>query len=1074
MNVNVLDSARLSAADIERLAQGVDPTVRLVPPRVVRRVIKRVARIPGLGLQVPHRKSFSCTWAAYVNAVDGLAPGVAPAGNVVLLLEQPSRRALAALSPSELVLRYWRRLFHAHIHGEIERRIEEGRLTSEALNERLRILGPGAFDEIRSVLGQEKLLLAPHDDREVYKEFAAVYLELRHFLPPALPLYFPSVAGRKDVEELLARDVDAPAVLERTRLPGARDPGPAPVEAETELFSPAPARNGTAPAPMAPARSDGNAVGTAIQQMAEAISTEAAILPAGARAEIDKLAGRLGRALQLDEAEVSSWAHALSLLVGPAARGLWSAERRLLYDLQRVCLDAEREVYALDLVGWALSRGRRPIRRLLPGQGHVLALKHLRRAWRRLPSVALSPPQRFALAALLEAAIDESAERVRQRYRPVIHAALDGVSLCPQNFPERVASNKLTEELLDRIVARGFLNLGDLRDALSRNQLKLPDLGGMQEFFHGDALLRADRWFAQQLDGVYRRGEVYLRGLQRLSSVAFGTQPGRIFTRFVALPLGGAFFILEGLQHLVEPMARLFVGHVQVVPPEPIPESEDPTDAWTDFTDAPPVEEHAAVHLLNSYSFVAVSVFLFALLHFPAFRAWCGRTALAALHGIRWLVLGLPYAVLQLPWVCRVLNSRPVQLFKQLFLKPLLLTVPIMALLAWLRAGLWLGSGLSFIVFVAATVLVNSRLGRDLEESLYDWLVRTWRQFHADLLPGLFWWIASIFKRCLEGSERVLYAVDEWLRFRTGDGPWAVALKPALALVWFFLTYLIRIFINLFVEPTVNPIKHFPVVTVAAKLILPIIPLLGRFLSGQLQPLVGRTPAGLIAALVIFFLPGLAGFLVWEFKENWKLYRANRPRTLRRAVIGHHGETMLRLLRPGFHSGTIPKQYAKLRKALRQAQRHGSWRSFRKQRDALHHVEEALRHFVERELLFVLNESKGWSAPHVTARAIELCTNRVTMELACPALNADPVELAFRLESGRLTAAVEPGWLRLLPEEPRRIMHAGLMGLYTLSGVDGVGEIAWTQWIEAWEREETGHGIPDIDASPSACHSFAD
>src|SRR5581483_8768427 len=116
---------------------------------------------------------------------------------------------------------------------------------------------------------------------------------------------------------------------------------------------------------------------------------------------------------------------------------------------------------------------------------------------------------------------------------------------------ERVARNKLAEELLDRIVARGFLNLGDLRDALSRNQLKLPDLGGPDELWRGDALLRADRRFAERLHGVYRRGEAYLRGLQRLSSLAFGTQPGRFFTRFVALPLGGAFFLLEGLQHLV-------------------------------------------------------------------------------------------------------------------------------------------------------------------------------------------------------------------------------------------------------------------------------------------------------------------------------------------------------------------------------------------------------------------------------------------------------------------------------------------------------------------------------------------
>src|SRR5437660_11513746 len=99
-----------------------------------------------------------------------------------------------------------------------------------------------------------------------------------------------------------------------------------------------------------------------------------------------------------------------------------------------------------------------------------------------------------------------------------------------------------------------------------------------------------------------------------------------------------------------------------------------------------------------------------------------------------------------------------------------------------------------------------------------------------------------------------------------------------LSFFWFFVTYLVRIYVNLFIEPTVNPIKHFPVVTVAAKLIFPIIPELGGFVSRQLQPLLGRAAAGLIAALVIFFLPGLAGFLVWEFKENWKLYRANRPR----------------------------------------------------------------------------------------------------------------------------------------------------------------------------------------------------
>ena len=44
--------------------------------------------------------------------------------------------------------------------------------------------------------------------------------------------------------------------------------------------------------------------------------------------------------------------------------------------------------------------------------------------------------------------------------------ALDEVGLCPVNLPERVARHKLIEELLDRIVERGFLTLGDLRDMM--------------------------------------------------------------------------------------------------------------------------------------------------------------------------------------------------------------------------------------------------------------------------------------------------------------------------------------------------------------------------------------------------------------------------------------------------------------------------------------------------------------------------------------------------------------------------------------------------------------------------------
>src|SRR5258707_15273574 len=105
-------------------------------------------------------------------------------------------------------------------------------------------------------------------------------------------------------------------------------------------------------------------------------------------------------------------------------------------------------------------------------------------------------------------------------------------------------------------------------------------------------------------------------------------------------------------------------------------------------------------------------------------------------------------------------------------------------------------------------------------------------------------------------------------------------------------------------------------------------------------PVIGNAIAGVVSGLVIIFLPGLAGFLVWELKENWKLYQSNRSPRLHPVVIGHHGETMLRLMKPGFHSGTLPKLFAKIRQAERQAQRTGEWAASRKYRATLHHVEE--------------------------------------------------------------------------------------------------------------------------------------
>ena len=74
----------------------------------------------------------------------------------------------------------------------------------------------------------------------------------------------------------------------------------------------------------------------------------------------------------------------------------------------------------------------------------------------------------------------------------------------------------------------------------------------------------------------------------------------------------------------------------------------------------------------------------------------------------------------------------------------------------------------------------------------------------------------------------------------------------------------------------------------------------------------------------MLLLPGVFGFLVWELKSNWRLYEANRPEALGPLVVGGHGETVVGLLRPGFHSGTLPKLFGRLRTHALRARGGGS------------------------------------------------------------------------------------------------------------------------------------------------------
>ncbi len=469
----------------------------------------------------------------------------------------------------------------------------------------------------------------------------------------------------------------------------------------------------------------------------------------------------------------------------------------------------------------------------------------------------------------------------------------------------------------------------------------MPDLAGPGQFVTGDPLLQANEKLAVALDGVYHRGEVYLRGLQRLSSLFFGTRPGRFLTLYLILPLLGAFLLLEGLQYVFDETGlwHLFVPNrftpVEVASTVGLaadPNGMGPIVAGSTLR----AVRHHKPHLLSvwspPYSLPVTALFLFALMHFPRFRRGFVAGLRGAWHLVRSVLWDTPRAILS-PLVA----SGVFQFVWQVLLKPALYAVPLIGVLhlahvPWQELR-WAAAS----IFGFFCLLLNTRVGARLEEALVDSLAALGRWLGRDALPALFNLVMAFFKQLVERIDRLIYAVDEQLRFREGDSRLSLVGKALTGVVWGAVTYVVRFAVNLLIEPQVNPIKHFPVVTVSHKLMLTLVPTLAEMVAPRFH--LDMPLAVFVTTAVLACIPGLFGFLAWELKENWRLYRANAAPELQPKAIGSHGETVLRLLRPGFHSGTLPRIFARLRRAERAGDRKGTGRRLAD----LHHVQEAVR-----------------------------------------------------------------------------------------------------------------------------------
>ncbi|MFN9368188.1 MAG: hypothetical protein ACK6CT_05395, partial [Planctomycetia bacterium] len=925
---------------------------------------------------------------------------------------------------------YWRLLFHAQLDARL------AGLDAAARERIATAIPPDLLAEARLVLEQELAVGRDAGDAEVRAEFVATFLELRGFDPHAVADWFPSIGDADAVADAVGPEVDAGDLFTTTRpvgVGGGVDPaGPGAV---SDVAAPVAAPVGLPawwPRPSAAFMRRGADRAAARGNIVRALLDEFRGAHAGSEPRTDRvaaLARRIGRGAGCGTERLSDWEGFIRRLVIASGGSGWTAQARLLFDLQKLCVDAERESHATRLVSWLASGGRRPLTKPLPCHRLLAIHRHAVKASARVAS--LGPEARGGDGPdLLADAVSATGRAARSFLQPRVEAAIHGAGLVPGCLVEEGAFDTLVDELLDGMLDRGFISFGDLRDAVSRNQLKLPDLAGIGEWLGGDQLLRADRALAATLDGAYRPAPAYLAVLQRLSAPFFGVGAGRLLTTHLLLPFGAAWILLRGVEHVVEPLSEYSLG-----------------ETW---------------HLYTTGRMLAIGLLLWCLIHLPPVRValrGAVRVAGAALYE---LAVGLPARLLRLPAVAAVLASLPVTWFRRHLAGPLFVTAA-----AWLclphhggpvsRGTPWVPP----VLFAITTALLNSRVGRLAQERVVEGVGRAVHQFHLHVLTGLLAWVIDLFRRAVDAVEGTLYAVDEQLRFRSGESRLALAVKSVLAAIWSVVDAGVRFCVTLLIEPQLNPIKHFPVVTVSHKLLVPMIPMV----AGQLVATTGMEK-GLALTAVTFVstcIPGVFGFLAWELKENWRLYAANRAASLRPVQVGPHGETVRRLLLPGFHSGTIPKLFAKLRRS-RGASPGAAQRRAAVAEHHLHELEVEVSEFVEHECLGLVRRAAGFDGVTLRVAAVDLGVNRIGVAVAADALGPEPLEIEFVRRDGEIVSLVHAvGWLAALEPPRQAAVRLAIAGLHRLAGADRASAAFVNPVLapvaESQERPQTGGDV---------------
>jgi len=657
--------------------------------------------------------------------------------------------------------------------------------------------------------------------------------------------------------------------------------------------------------------------------------------------------------------------------------------RTLLGNLEQVLAESRSDYYRLRPVRWlrslVLPGGRRRLVEPLPFQTLLKALRAMDTGRARLDEMSWPIADLARFGQALETLRARVTARLDAQLMPRLEQAMCEADFVPRDHRENVAAQKMKLELLDAIKQRRTLKFTDVRDIVARNILRLPD-PTLAEFFRGDRLARFDRTAARALPGVYHRGEIYIKGLQQLSAPLFGTPLGRTISRYLLVPFGAAYLVLKSIDLLV----ALVPGHEKAF-------------ELATFTD---------VLLMGGLTALVMHT---GIGRHIALALWQGLVAVlrfVLFDGLNRLLRWRPLAELLSTGFVRGLGRNLVQ--------PLLIgilpLIPIILLAVFveevpIEPGLWL----VVLAFALGTLARNTPAGRRFLDNLNTRVGVYLRRINQTLVIGLIQWLLTFFKEVTRGFSQGLYRVDEALVHHLGErwGSWLF--KALVTPVWRLAEALIQFYVTVLVEPQVNPVKHFPIVSIGHKLLLPFLPAITAAFIDISESVLPKVIAYPLVTLTIVLLPGLFGFFVWELKENWKLYQANHreglaaasrepaglssllqerdgatPLPVEPAAVGHHGESVRALLARGFHAGALPKGFDRLRRVLRAEMRDQEpypRRLLRVQRQ-LKEVEDAFCVFFDREFTYALRErcrDPNCALQRVETGATRIATNLVEL-----------------------------------------------------------------------------------------------